>query len=222
MAVVTDPRLPLLLGSASPRRRDILRALGLPFVALAADIVEDAHDGEAPPAYLERIAAAKLDAIWARLERQGAPSDAPGGVAAVLVADTTVVIDGAIVGKPSDIADAVAILSRLVGRDHEVLTRYLIARAERSGSGPLAARTVQTTVRLRAATPAEVLAYARTGEGLDKAGAYAAQGIGAFLVERVTGSYTNVVGLPACEVVSDLGRLGLVGAYPEHLASAEL
>jgi septum formation protein len=77
-----------------------------------------------------------------------------------------------------------------------------------------AARTVRTEVRIRAATPAEIRGYAATGEGLDKAGAYAAQGIGAFLVEAIDGSYTNVVGLPACEVVSDLGRLGLLGDFP--------
>jgi septum formation protein len=205
---------PLLLGSASPRRRDILGSLRLPFVVLAADIVEDALAGETPGPYLERIALAKLEAIWTRLEREGLPAAAPNGLAAVLVADTTVVIDGAIVGKPADTADAVATLARLVGRTHEVFTRYAIGRAERGQGAVLAARTVRTEVRLRSATPREVDAYARTGEGLDKAGAYAAQGIGAFLVEGVTGSYSNVVGLPACELVRDLTELGLVEIFP--------
>jgi septum formation protein len=212
--VVIHPSRPLLLGSGSPRRRDILASLRLPFVVLAADIVEDAHPGETPRVYLERIAAAKLDAVWRRMERDGLPAGASGGVSAVLVADTTVVIDGAIVGKPADVADAVATLSRLVGRTHEVLTRYLIARAERGSTAVLGARTVRTEVALRAASAAEVEAYASTGEGLDKAGAYAAQGIGTFLVEGVTGSYSNVVGLPACELVSDLSRLGLIGVFP--------
>jgi septum formation protein len=205
---------PLLLGSASPRRRDILGSLRLPFVVLAADIVEDVLAGETPGPYLERIALAKLEAIWTRLEREGLPAAAPNGLAAVLVADTTVVIDGAIVGKPADTADAVAILARLVGRTHEVFTRYAIGRAERGQGAVLVARTVRTEVRLRSATPREVDAYARTGEGLDKAGAYAAQGIGAFLVEGVTGSYSNVVGLPACELVRDLTELGLVENFP--------
>jgi septum formation protein len=205
---------PLLLGSASPRRRDILSSLRLPFVVLAADIVEDVLAGETPGPYLERIALAKLDAIWARLEREGLPPAAPNGLSAVLVADTTVVIDGAIVGKPADTADAVAILARLVGRTHEVFTRYALGRAERGQGAVLVARTVRTEVRLRSATPREVHAYARTGEGLDKAGAYAAQGIGAFLVEGVTGSYSNVVGLPACELVRDLTELGLVEIFP--------
>jgi septum formation protein len=217
---VIQASCPLLLGSGSPRRRDILASLRLPFIVLAADIVEDVHPGETPRVYLERIAAAKLDAIWRRLERDGLPPGAPGGVAAVLVADTTVVIDGAIVGKPADVADAVATLSRLVGRTHEVLTRYLVGRSEPGSGAVLAARTVRTEVALRAASSAEVEAYARTGEGLDKAGAYAAQGIGTFLVEGVTGSYSNVVGLPACELVSDLSRLGLIGVFPEATNAA--
>jgi septum formation protein len=205
---------PLLLGSASPRRRDILGSLRVPFVVLPADIVEDVLTGETPSVYLERIALAKLAAIWARLDREGLPAAAPNGVAAVLVADTSVVIDGAIVGKPADMADAVAILSRLVGRTHEVFTRYVIARADPGAAAVLAARTVRTEVRLRPAPRAEIEAYARTGEGLDKAGAYAAQGIGTFLVEGVTGSYSNVVGLPACELVMDLTRLSLLAAFP--------
>jgi septum formation protein len=211
---VISATCPLLLGSASPRRRDILGSLRLPFVVLPADIAEDAFEGETPSPYLERIVLAKLAAIWARIAREGAPAAAPDGVAAVLVADTTVVIDGAIVGKPADEADALAILSRLVGRTHEVFTRYAIARPEPGEDAVLASRTVRTEVRLRTAAPAEVAAYARTGEGLDKAGAYAAQGIGSFLVEGVTGSYSNVVGLPACELIRDLTRLGLLAAFP--------
>jgi septum formation protein len=217
---VIHPSSPLLLGSASPRRRDILASLGLPFVVLAADIVEDVLPGETPGPYLERITLAKLAAIWQRRARGPSPAPEHGSIAAVLVADTTVVIDGQILGKPADAADAVAILSRLVGRSHDVFTRYAIGRAEPGEGALLAARTVRTEVRLRRASAAEVEAYARTGEGLDKAGAYAAQGIGAFLVEGVTGSYSNVVGLPACELVSDLTRLGLLAGFPGALGAA--
>jgi septum formation protein len=209
----------LLLGSASPRRKDILGSLRVPFVVVPADIVEDVLPGEGPQQYLERIASAKLDAIWSRLEREGLPPGATEGVAAVLVADTTVVIDGQIVGKPADVSDAAATLARLVGRTHEVFTRYLIGGAQRSPA-PALGRTVRTEVRLRAATAAEVEAYAGTGEGLDKAGAYAAQGIGSFLVEGVIGSYSNVVGLPACELVTDLVTLGLIGVFPATFPSA--
>lgn len=210
---------PLLLGSASPRRSSLLASLGLPFVVLPADIVEDAESGERPHAYLERIARAKLAAVQARLA--GAPHlpDAPKGVAAILVADTTVVIDDSIVGKPADVAEAVSTLNRLVGRTHTVLTRYLVAGAlAHAGGAPEIARTVSTQVTLRAASAEEVLGYARSGEGLDKAGAYAAQGLGAFLVEAVSGSYTNVVGLPVCELVSDLKQAGLLQAFPAELA----
>jgi len=199
----------------------LLGSLGIPFVVLPADLVEDEVPGETPLGYLERIASAKLAAVRARLEREGPPADAPAGVAGVLVADTTVVIDDSIVGKPADVAEAVATLNRLVGRTHTVFTRYLLwacpAGGRPSGSGPASppiGRTVQSQVSLRSANAKEVLAYAATGEGLDKAGAYAAQGLGAFLVEAVAGSYTNVVGLPVCELVSDLLLGRLLDSFP--------
>lgn len=210
---------PLVLGSASPRRRDILAALGIPSVVFPCAIDEDALAAETPECYLERIANAKLVAACQRLQAEGLPAGlAPGGV---LVADTIVVNDGAIVGKPSDPVDARRMLGRLVGRTHTVFTRYAIGAAPEPGAPPgppLTARTVRTEVTLRAATEREVAAYALTGEGLDKAGAYAAQGIGSFLVERLTGSYSNVVGLPACEVVADLCRIGLLGTFPEAVS----
>ncbi|HVZ34805.1 MAG TPA: nucleoside triphosphate pyrophosphatase [Polyangiaceae bacterium] len=205
---------PLLLGSASPRRSALLGSLGVPFVTLPADIVEDTKPGESPNAYLDRIVLEKFRAVQARLEEQALREGA--AVAAILVADTTVVIDEQIVGKPADVAEAAVLLTRLVGRTHTVLTRYLLgAPRPRPPSGDtLSARTVSTQVKLRAASAAEVRAYAATGEGLDKAGAYAAQGLGAFLVEAVVGSYTNVVGLPVCELVGDLVACGLLASFP--------
>ncbi len=213
---------PLVLGSASPRRSAILASLRIPFVVLPGDIVEDVEPGESPEPYLERIAQAKLEAVWLRIEREGEVQGAPRGAAAILVADTTVVIDDSIVGKPLDLEDAVVTLSRLVGRTHTVLTRYVIGRPARAGaaSDVLAARTTRTRVRLRDASSDEVLAYARTGEGLDKAGAYAAQGIGAFLVHSLEGSYSNVVGLPACELISDLRQCGLLDVFPSTFSSS--
>lgn len=197
-----DAAHPLVLGSGSPRRREIVSALGLPFRVLAADIDEALLPGEAPLAYLERIAAEKLAGVRARL------GDAPHS--AILVADTSVVVDGDVLGKPTDREDAVRLFSRIVGRTHSVYTRYAIGRAGEAGVS--AARSVETQVQMRAAEPAEIRAYAATGEGLDKAGAYAAQGIGAFFIERIAGSYSNVVGLPACEVLADFRALGLVGS----------
>lgn len=198
--VLIDASHPLVLGSGSPRRREIISALGLPFQVLAADINEDVLPGEAPLGYLERIAAEKLAGVRLRL--------AGAAHAAILVADTSVVIDGDVLGKPTDVDDAARLFSRIAGRMHSVYTRYAIGLA--GEQGVKVARTVETHVHVRAAEPSEIRAYAATGEGLDKAGAYAAQGIGSFFIERVVGSYSNVVGLPACEVLADLRALGLV------------
>jgi septum formation protein len=200
--MLIDASHPLVLGSGSPRRREIVSALGLPFTVLAADIDESLLPGEAPLAYLERIAAAKLVGVRARLGSQ--PH------AAILVADTSVVIDGDVLGKPADVADAARLFGRIAGRVHSVYTRYAIGLAGESTAA--VARTLQTEVHVRRASAEEIQAYAATGEGLDKAGAYAVQGLGSFFIERIVGSYSNVVGLPACELLADLRSLGLVGA----------
>lgn len=198
--MLIDASRPLVLGSGSPRRREIISALGLPFEVLAADIDEEHRAGETPLAYLDRIAAEKLAAVRERLGVR------PHG--AILVADTTVVIDGDVLGKPADVDDAAGLFGRIAGRVHSVYTRYAIGLPGESAASR--ARTVETQVHIRAVDAAEIRAYAATGEGLDKAGAYAAQGIGSFFIERVVGSYSNVVGLPACEVLADLRALGLV------------
>jgi len=194
---------PLILGSASPRRREILTNLRLPLRVLPADVPEEVRPGESAGSYIERIASDKLSGVASRAK--GEPS------AGLLVADTIVVVDGDILGKPSDVLDAERLLGRIVGRGHIVFTRYAIGSPE---GVLLAARTVRSEVWLRAASRSEIEGYARTGEGLDKAGAYAIQGVGAFLIERIEGSYTNVVGLPACEVVSDLIATGLLESFP--------
>lgn len=196
--------MPLLLGSASPRRRDILRGLGLAIRIEPADIPELVREGEPALEYVTRVVEDKLRAVAER---------GPSAFSALLVADTVVVIEGDILGKPSDVADAMRLLTRIVGRTHTVYTRYALSLPE----DPLricAARTVATEVTLRGASKEEIRRYAESGEGLDKAGAYAAQGLGAFLIERIAGSYSNVVGLPACEVVLDLRALGLLGPFP--------
>ena len=194
----------MVLGSASPRRRDILQGLGLCIRVAPADIPEHVHAGEAPLSYVERIVQEKLAAVAARVETP---------FSGLLVADTIVVIDGEVLGKPTDVMDAERLLTRIAGRVHTVYTRYAISLP---GAPDLsrAARTVATEVQLRAASGEELSRYAASGEGLDKAGAYAAQGLGAFLIERIAGSYSNVVGLPACEVVLDLRALGLIEHFP--------
>ncbi len=202
--MLIDAAYPLVLGSGSPRRREIIAALGLPFRVLAADIDEAHRPGEAPLDYLDRIATEKLQGVRVRL------GSTPH--AAILVADTSVVVDGDVLGKPSDEADAARLFARIAGRTHSVFTRYAIGVAGETGVA--LARTLETLVHVRAASVEDIAAYAATGEGLDKAGAYAAQGIGAFFIERIEGSYSNVIGLPACEVLADLRALGLVDAVP--------
>jgi septum formation protein len=203
VAAIT-PERPLILGSASPRRRELLSGLGLSLLIRPADIDEDRKPSERALEYLERIVADKLAAV---------ARGPTAGVAGILVADTIVVLDGEVLGKPRDVQDAAALLTRLAGRTHTVYTRYALAHSD-SGNRAAAARTVESFVQLRAAEPDELVRYAATGEGLDKAGAYAVQGIGAFLVETIDGSYTNVVGLPVCEVVLDLKRIGLLERFP--------
>jgi septum formation protein len=190
--------LPLVLGSASPRRRELLELLGVPFVVRAADVDEGTRAQEKPDAYLERVAQAKLEAVRAAgNERAGA----------ILVADTTVVAPGDhVLGKPTDDADAAAMLAHLAGATHEVKTRFLIASPL---PGPaLHGETVTTRVSFRALSSEEIDRYVATGEGRDKAGSYAVQGRAAAFVSRIEGSYTAVVGLPLCEVAVALRRLG--------------
>jgi septum formation protein len=172
-------------------------------VALAADIDERTQPGELPEPYLQRVVTQKRLAVLARAGEHAA--------GAVLVADTSVTLGNEILGKPADVGEAERMLARLAGTEHRVLTRYELALPDGS---LVAERTVATRVWMRSASPEELGRYARSGEGLDKAGAYAVQGLGAFLVERIEGSYTNVVGLPACELVLDLRRAGLLGPYP--------
>jgi septum formation protein len=202
---------PLLLGSASPRRREILETLGLPLVVRPAVADESVLPGEAPLDYLARVTGLKLEAVAAL-----APSV---HAAAVLVADTTVIIDGRSLGKPADEAEARAMLRALSGRTHEVATRFALAGVDAPGRA-LHAETVVTRVIFRALDDAEIAAYAASGEGLDKAGAYAIQGLGSFAVARIEGSYSNVVGLPACEVVTALLATGLLARFPIARASA--
>ncbi len=203
-AMISQER-PLVLGSASPRRREILGGLGVPLRVVPADVEETVGAAESPLRYLERVVEDKLGAV--------APRARANPCAGVLVADTIVVIDGDVLNKPADVADAVRLLGRLVGRTHTVYTRYAISKFSELGIAAVT-RTVESRVTMRSATALEVERYAASGEGLDKAGAYAVQGIGAFLVERIEGSYTNVVGLPACEVVVDLLRVGLLEQFP--------
>jgi septum formation protein len=200
---------PLVLGSGSPRRRELLAMLGVPVVVRAAAADETMRAGETPDAYLDRVTRAKLDAVRAMGARDA--------VAPVLVADTIVVSPrGLVLGKPGGDDEAQAMLEQLAGATHEVKTRFVLAAsvaAVASAGHPEAqagehAETVATRVTFRGLAPGEARAYAEAGEGRDKAGAYAAQGRAAAFIERIDGSYTGIVGLPVCEVVVALRRLG--------------
>lgn len=185
---------PLLLASGSPRRRELLGQLGLAFTVEAADVDETPLPGEAPDAYVLRLAQAKAEAVAARR---------PGAL--VLAADTTVVRDGRVLGKPADDADARGMLDSLAGRSHRVLTAVALAGA---GQASVLLHLEETRVHMRSASPAELAWYVSTGEPRDKAGAYAIQGRGGFLVDRIEGSYSNVVGLPLAQTLSLLSRAG--------------
>lgn len=218
-AVIREPlneAEPLLLASASPRRKEILNQLGIPILVSRIDVDESVHGDEAADSYLVRIVADKLAAaskvfVKGTANKPGATLQAvnvAGASGAVLVADTSVIVDGEILGKPGTDAEAEEMITRLAGRTHEVWTRFAIG-ANESPARTLHEETVKTKVTFRALTSDQVRAYVASGEGKDKAGAYAVQGRGAGLVARIEGSYSNVVGLPACEVVVALERLGL-------------
>jgi len=190
---------PLVLGSASPRRRELLELIDVPFIVRAVDVDESPRRGEEADAYLERIVSAKLDAVRAT-------GLAPA--VAVLVADTVVVSPGgSILGKPEDDGVGQAMIESLSATTHEVHTRFSLAAV--SAHAPVEhAETVTTRVTFRAIAPAEARAYVAFGEGRDKAGGYAVQGRAATFVSAIEGSYTNVVGLPLCQVVVAMRVLG--------------
>ena len=186
----------VFLASASPRRSELLRQIGVRFEVRAAAIPEDPRPGEAPDAYVLRLAKAKARAVAAALR--------PDEQAPVLAADTAVVLDGELLGKPADTAEAVAMLERLSGRSHRVLTAVTLD----CGTDVESLRS-DSEVRFRATTAAERHAYCSTGEPFDKAGGYGIQGHAAVFVESLQGSYSGVMGLPLFETAALLARAGV-------------
>jgi len=180
----------LVLASGSPRRRDLLTGLGLAFTVRPADLDETPRPGETPRAYVERLA-----------EEKAMAQAAPGEL--VLAADTSVILDGEILGKPEDEEDGRRLLGLLAGREHIVLSGVALHLSDAgpdggpdAGSGSTITHVEESRVRIAALTPEEIAWYVATGETMDKAGGYAIQGLGALYVEAVNGDYTNVVGLP--------------------------
>ncbi|NOK31897.1 septum formation inhibitor Maf [Corallococcus exercitus] len=187
-----DPTALFVLASASPRRKDLLAQLGLRFTVAAADIDETPMAGEIARNYVHRLAVEKARTVATRHPD-----------AWVLAADTTVALGSELLGKPRDAAEAREMLTRLSGRVHEVFTGIAVAgRAQ-------ASEVVRTQVTFRTLSTEEIAWYAETGEPLDKAGAYAIQGKGGFLVQGIDGSPSNVVGLPLGETLALLSRAGV-------------
>jgi septum formation protein len=198
---VVDPIIAsvrLILASASPRRAELLRAAGYQFEVVVADVDESARDGETPAAYVRRLAAEKSAAVQSYVRRE----------AIILGADTTVVVDGEILGKPRDDGEAAQMLGRLAGRRHDVLTGVSIRHGAHE-----AGRVESTAVWFSMLTTEDIAWYVASGEGRDKAGAYAIQGLASRLIPRIDGSYANVVGLPVA-VVAELLR-SVLASHPE-------
>ena len=183
---------PIVLASGSPRRKQLLEMLHIPFRVIPPDVDEHVLPGEEPGHYVTRLSRAKAEAVVPR---------APGEV--ILAADTTVVLDGAIFEKPTSPANAVEMLSRLQGRTHEVMTAVAVAR-----DAEVAQALDVSRVTFRPVDRATLEAYVATGEPMDKAGAYAIQGLGAPLIERVEGDFFGVMGLPLRLALDLLARFG--------------
>jgi|SRR5687768_6228898 len=188
---IADSAMRLILASASPRRAELLRAAGIEFDVHPAHVDERELGDESPDAYVRRVAEAKARAIGARFAR---------GV--VLAADTTVVADGHLLGKPIDVEDARRMLHLLSGRAHEVITAVTLIGPDR----PVETRTDLTTVEFGQLSDTEIEWYVASGEPMDKAGAYAIQGLASRFITRIAGSYSNVVGLPVALVYDMLKR----------------
>jgi len=183
----------LILASASPRRAELLRSAGFSFEVRPANADETRHQGEAPDQYVRRVAEAKARAVVGE-----------SGDRLVLAADTTVVVDEHVLGKPADATDARRMLGLLSGRRHQVLTAVTLAH-----NGRTLTRVEATDVEFAALSDAEIDWYVESGEPFDKAGAYAVQGLASRFVVRIDGSHSNVVGLPVALVYRMLREAGV-------------
>lgn len=204
--------LPLILASTSPRRRELLERLGIPVQIKSSDVDEVGSSAELPGEEVSRQNA--------RLKAEAVASlTSPGHL--VLAADTEVVLDGHALGKPATPLTAFDMLRRLSGRTHQVLTAFVLLEIPATPATPRRIEQVITTeVTFKTLTDAEIWGYIETGEPFDKAGGYGIQGIGAFLVRKIHGSYTNVVGLPLTEVLDALHQMGGPQAFQKLDTSA--
>ena len=200
--MMMDPATKLILASASPRRKDLLRQAGLTFKTLPAHVDETYLPGERPRAHVRRLSRDKASAIACKHPD-----------AWVLGADTIVVIDNLVLGKPQSRRTAREMLARLANREHEVFTGFTLTRAADRIS---VSRVVRSAVRFKAISAEEMDWYVGCDEPYDKAGGYAVQGLGAFFIRSIRGSYTNVIGLPLCETIDEMRRLKIVSFGKDH------
>jgi septum formation protein len=194
LSVSPSPRL--VLGSASPRRAELLKSAGFDFDVRAVEVDERLRPGEPPEQYVRRLAEAKSAAVHELV------AGASRSSVITLAADTAVIVDGDILGKPASDEEAVAMLERLSGRDHEVLTGVSLRRGEREVGG-----VARTVVSMAVLSTQEIVWHVKSGEGRDKAGAYAIQGLASRFAHGICGSYSNVVGLPIALVYELIRKL---------------
>ena len=184
-----------ILASSSPRRRELLASIGLDFEVLPSNVPEVHQPGEAPEEYVARLSRDKAQAIAGQHPSRW-----------IIAADTTVLLGDQLLEKPTDAADAARMLGTIAGRTHVVYTGLTLQNSDRRHSET---RVAESEVRMLPLTPSEIEWYVRTGEPLDKAGAYAVQGIGAMFIDSIHGSYTNVVGLPLATLFQMLRHAGV-------------
>ena len=197
----------LILASASPRRKELLRQVGLDFTSVPSKIKEKMREGEDFRQYPLRISLEKALSVIEGFPRANG--------CWVIAADTIVVIDSEILGKPKDPEDARGMLEKLSGREHLVITGFSIVNAK---SKDYIQRSVESRVKLKRLAPDEIEGYLKTREPFDKAGGYAVQGVGSFMVERINGSYSNVVGLPMSELIQVLREMKAVDLFEKYLS----
>lgn len=202
----------IYLASQSPRRSQLLEQLGIAHRLLLADASEDAEaleqvrSAEAPARYVARVTALKLEAAMARLQRRGLPA------APILCADTTVALGRRILGKPADAQEAGEMLQALSGQTHRVLTAVAVANGSWRGQALSVSQ-----VRFAPLSAADIARYVASGEPMGKAGAYGIQGLAAAFIERISGSYTGIMGLPLCETSQLLRAAGAAGTLDHPL-----
>lgn len=199
-----DSASSIVLASASPRRRELLERVGLQFSVVPSTAPEDILAGETPEEHVIRLSEAKAREVADREQQPGRY---------FIGSDTIVLLEDIILGKPKDRTDAANMLRALSGKEHRVLSGFAILDRQ---TGDCRTQAVSTRVTFKILSEDEIAGYIATGEPTDKAGAYAIQGIGTFMVRSIEGSYSNVVGLPLTEVLELLEEIGAAKPFPEH------